>query len=164
MTAQYLRPDGNVTQTSYTGGFGEIDEISASDADYAYGASNSATPTLEVSLSDPIEIPVGGVQGIVRWRSAVINENLSLGNGNSLTGTCQLYQNTNLIASDAYTAGALATRSFTFNLSAVTDLNDLRLRFTQTASGGNNANQRSGLAITWAELELRGRRRATLTT
>lgn len=164
MSAQYLRPDSDVTSTSYTGGFGEIDEASASDADLAYGASNSSAPTLEVSLSNPAQTPVGGTQGVVHWRSAVRSENGSIGTGNSITGTCGLYQGANLIASDSYSPVGWATRTFTFNLSAVTDLSDLRLRFNQTASGGNNANQRSSLAVAWAQVELRGRRRATLTT
>ena len=35
--AQFLRPDSNVTQTDFTGGFAEIDDSVASDADTAFG-------------------------------------------------------------------------------------------------------------------------------
>lgn len=159
----FLRPDSNVTQTSYTGGFADIDEVTASDADLAYGAINSATPLLEVGTSDPASAP-GGDTGVVRWRSAIRNGNGTIGSGNSLTGTCGLYQGTTLITSDAYTAGNWSTREFTFNLSSVTDFNDLRLRFTQTASAGNNNNTRTGLAVSWAEIDIPDPKRIFLIT
>lgn len=159
----FLRPDSNVTQTSYTGGFADIDEVTASDADLAYGAINSATPLLEVGTSNPAAAP-GGDTGVVRWRSAIRNGNGTIGSGNSLTGTCGLYQGTTLITSDAYTAGNWSTREFTFNLSSVTDFNDLRLRFTQTASAGNNNSTRTGLAVSWAEIDIPDPKRIFLIT
>lgn len=158
---QYLRPNSNLTQTSWTGGFAEIDEATASDADLAFGAVNSSTPVLEVSTSDPGQ-PPGGVTGIVRWRSARRNSSGSIGTGNTFTGTCALRQGTTQIAADSYTPGSFTTREFTFNLSSVSNFNDLRLRFTQTASGGTNSNQQSGLAVSWAEIELPDARRVTI--
>lgn len=158
---QFLAPNSNVTQTSYTGGFAEIDENPFNDGDIAYGAINSSVPILEVGLTDPAVTP-GGVNGVVRWRSARRNGVGTIGSGNAITGTCGLYQGTTLITSDAYSPGSFATREFFFTLSSVSNFNDIRLRFTQTASGGNNNNNRSGLAVSWAQVELPDRRRITL--
>jgi hypothetical protein len=158
-----LRPDSNITQTSYTGGFADIDEEAASDADFAFGAVNSTAPTLEVGTSDPAGTP-GGVSGVVRWRSAKQAQNGTINGGNAFTGTCTLLQGATTIASDAYTPGNWATREFLFTLADVTDFNDLRLRFTQTASGGNNTSQRSGLAVSWAEIDIPDPRRVILVT
>lgn len=156
---QFLRPDGNLTQTSYTGGFAEIDETTASDTDLAYGAINSTAPILEVSLSNPLS-GTGGANGILRWRSADRNGNGVIGSGNNITATCEVRQGTTVIATDSYTTGAdWSTRTLTFSLASVTDFNDLRLRFTQSASAGNNNNTRSGLAISWAEVEVPDPRR-----
>jgi hypothetical protein len=160
---QFLRPDADLISTNYTGGWAEIDEVTPADNDLAFGAVNSATPTLTVSLTNP-SFPPGGVLGIVRWRSARRNQNGSLTAGNSFTGTCTLLQGSTTITSDAYSTDNLETREFTFNLSDVTNFNDLRLRFNQTASGGNNNIQRSGLAVTWAEVEIPDPRRVVLIT
>lgn len=158
---QFLRPNQNLTQTDYTGGFAEIDEATASDADLAFGAANSTTPVLEVATSNPGVAP-GGVTGIVRWRSARRNANGAIGMGSTFTGSCALRQGATQVASDSYTPADWATREFSFTLSSVTDFSDLRLRFTQTASGGNNNTQRSGLAVSWAEIELPDARRVTI--
>lgn len=158
---QYLRPDSNVTTTGYTGGFADIDEETASDADLAYGTINVSTSVLEVGLTNPAVTP-GGANGVVRWRSATRNGNGVIDGGNSLTGTCGIYQGATLITSDAYTAGPWSTREFTFALSSVSDYTDLRLRFTQTASGGANNGQRSSLAVSWAEVEVPDKRRVTV--
>jgi hypothetical protein len=159
--SQFLRPNENITQTDYTGGFADIDEETASDADFAFGLVNSTTATLEVGTSNPAATP-GGVTGTVRWRSARRNQNGAIGSGNTFTGTCALRQGATQIAADAYTPGDWATREFTFTLASVSNFNDLRLRFTQTASGGANNNQRSGLAVSWAEIELPGARRVII--
>jgi hypothetical protein len=151
--AEFLRPDSNVTQTSYTGGFADIDEVTASDTDFAFGAINSSTPLLEVGTSNPASsVPAGTVT--IRWRSAKRNGSGTIGTGNNFTGTCALFEGATSRASDAYTPGAFATRSFTVASSSITNFNDLRLRFTQTASGGNNNTTRCGLAVSWAEIQL----------
>lgn len=151
--AEFLRPDSNVTQTSYTNGFAAIDEVTADDTDFAFGAINSATPLLEVGTSNPAgSVPAGTVT--IRWRSAKRNGNGVIGNGNNFTGTCALFEGATSRASDAYTPAGWTTRSFTVASSAITDFTNLRLRFTQTASGGNNNNTRSGLAVSWAEIQL----------
>lgn len=161
--ADVLRPDSNITQTSYTGGFADIDEIVASDADFAFGAINSSVPLLEVGTSDPLEALAPGTV-VIRWRSAKRNGNGVINSGNNFTGTCTLFEGATSRASDAYTPGNWATREFTVASSAITSFTNLRLRFTQTASGGNNNNTRTGLAVSWAEIELPGAVRYVLIT
>lgn len=150
--AQFLRPDGNVTQTGFTGGAAEIDEATASNTDFAWGA-NGGGNTLEVSLSNPSGTPGSGTT-TVRYRLAKTNNGALNGSGNAVTGTVGLYQGTTLIAAD--TARTLTSTwtaySFTPNVSGVTDWTDLRLRFTDSTNGGNASNRRGG-AISWAELE-----------
>lgn len=150
--AQFLRPDSNVTQTSFTGGFAEIDESTASDADFAYGANNSAA-VLEVGLSNPSTPSAGTCT--VRYRIAKTNAGTVDGAGNACTVTAEVYQGGTQIATDtAQTAtGTWTQYSFTFNTSAVSNWTDLRLRFTTSASGGSPANRRGG-AVSWAEIEI----------
>lgn len=159
----FLRPDSNVTQTGYTGGFADIDEAAADDADFAYGTPNASTPTLEVHVSDPAR-PPGGITGVVRWRSAKRSEGGAIGSGNAITGTCTLLQGSTVISSDSYSPAGWASREFTFTLSSVSNFSDLRLRFTQTASGGNNTSQRCGLAVSWAEVDIPDPRRVVVIT
>lgn len=150
--AQFLRPDANVTQTSFTGGFAEIDEAVASDADKAFGADNVAA-VLEVGLGNPTAAPQAGTTTI-RYRIAKTKAGVLDGAGNAVTITCRLYQGATLIATDAVrtATGTWTTYSFTPSTAAVTDWNNLRLRFTTSASGGTTTTRRGG-AISFAELE-----------
>lgn len=150
--AQFLRPDSNVTQTSFTNGFANIDESAASDADFAYGANNTAA-VLEVGLSNPGGTPASGTT-TVRYRVAKTNNGTVDGGGATVTVTCSVRQGANVIATDtARTAtGTWTQYSFTPSMAGVTDWNDVRLRFTTSASGGTTANRRGG-AVSWAELE-----------
>lgn len=152
-TTQFLRPDGNVTQTSFTGGFAEIDEVTASDADFAYGTNNTAA-TLEVSLSNPAETPGSGTT-TVRYRVAKTNAGVLDGGGNSCTVTASVYQGVTLISADAArtVTGTWTDYSWTPSMASVTDWNDLRLRFVTSASGGTAASRRGG-AVSWAEAEV----------
>ena len=150
--AQFLRPDGNITQTSFTGGFAEIDEATASDADFAYGANNTAA-TLEVSLTNPSGTPAAGTTTF-RYRVGKTNNGTLDGAGNAVTVTASLVQGTTVLASDAArtATGTWTGYSFAPDTSGVTDWNDLRLRFVTSASGGSPANRRGG-AVSWTELE-----------
>lgn len=150
--AQFLRPDSNITQTNFTGGFANIDETSANDADFAYGANNTIA-VLEVGLSNPSTPQAGTCT--VRYRIAQTNNGVLDGTGNTLNITPEVYQATTLIQGGTAqtTSGTWTTYTFTFNTSAVSDWNNLRLRFTTTASGGSPANRRGG-AISWAEIEI----------
>ena len=151
--AQFLRPDSNITQSSFTGGFADIDETSPSDADYAYGANNTSA-VLEVGLSDPSVGTPGSGTTTVRYRIAKVNNGTVSGTGNNLTVTMEVYQGGTLIASDTSQTPTGTWTQYEFNpdMSGVTDWTDLRLRFSTTGSGGSPANRRGG-AISWAELE-----------
>ena len=151
--AQFLRPDSNITQSSFTGGFADIDETSPSDADYAYGANNTSA-VLEVGLSDPSVGTPGSGTTTVRYRIAKVNNGTVSGTGNNLTVTMEVYQGGTLIASDTSQTPTGTWTQYEFNpdMSGVTDWTDLRLRFSTTGTGGSPANRRGG-AISWAELE-----------
>ena len=151
--AQFLRPDSNVTQTSFTNGFAQIDEATASDADFAYGANNTAA-VLEVHLSNPAATPDPAGTSTVRYRIARVNAGTLSGSGNNVTITAAVYQGTTLIQSGGAqsTSGTWTQFSFTFTHGSLTDWTNLRLRFTTSASGGTAANRRGG-AISWAEVE-----------
>lgn len=149
---QFLRPDSNVTQTNFTGGFAEIDESSASDADFAYSANDSAA-TLEVGLSNPSGTPASGTT-TVRYRYVKTQGGSPSSSGNNVSFQVHIYQGGTLIASDTGQTASLATwsaRSFTPDMSSVTDWNDLRIRVSVTASGGGPSGR--GVGISWAELE-----------
>ena len=148
--AQTLRPTSDATNTG-TGGFGDIDEASASDADFWWGDNNVAE-TLEVHVGDPTT-PLSGTC-TVRYRIAKTNAGTVDGGGNAVTVTAEVYEGATQQATDsAQTAtGSWTPYEFTFAASAVTDWTDVRLRFTTSASGGSPANRRGG-AVSWAELE-----------
>ena len=152
--AEFLRPNSNVTQSSFTNGFAAIDETSASDADFAYGANNTAA-VLEVGLTDPTAGWVPGAGTInVRYRHAKVNNGALDGGGNAVTVTAAVYNGTTLIATDAAQTctGTWTTRTWNPDLSSLTDWTDVRLRFTTSASGGGPSVRRGG-AISWAEIE-----------
>lgn len=151
--AQFLRPDSNITQTSFTNGFAQIDEATASDADFAYGANNTAA-VLEVGLTDPTGTPNSAGTSTVRYRIAKTNNGTVDGGGSTVTVTGAVYQGGTLIQADtARTAtGTWTQYTFTFTHGSITNWNDLRLRFTTSASGGTVANRRGG-AVSWAEVE-----------
>lgn len=154
--AQFGRPDSNVTQTSFTGGFAEIDEASPSDTDFAYGANNTAAE-LEVGLADVTD-PVSSSGHIFRYRIAKTNAGVVDGAGNAVTVTARLLQGTTEIAADTAKTATGTWTGYAFTLSAaqadaITDYADLRLEFVTSASGGSPAARRGG-AVSWAELEV----------
>lgn len=151
--AQFIRPDSNITQTSFTGGFADIDETSASDADFAFGA-NGTLAVLEVGMSNPGGTPDSGTC-TVRWRIAKTNSGTVNNTGNSVTITPLVLQgSTEIQSATAETATSTwTTYTFTFSSSAISDWTDVRLRFTiSTTTGGSPSNRRGG-AISWAEIE-----------
>jgi hypothetical protein len=149
---QFLRPDSNITQTSWTGGFADIDEVTPSDVDFSYGANNNANARLEVGTSDPVDTPDPAGTCTVRWRYAKVANGVLSGTGGTVNQTCGVYEGATLIASSTVTTGGTWTQaSFTFSAGAITDWTNVRLRFTQTNSGGGG-NAR-GSAVSWAEIE-----------
>jgi hypothetical protein len=150
--AQFLRPDSNITQTNWTNGFAEIDEATADDTDFSFGANNSSNARLEVGLSDPTGAPGSGTC-TVRWRYAKVSSGTLSGTGGTVNQTCGLYEGSTLIASSTVTTGGSWTDgSFTLSSGDVSDWNNVSLRFTQTGSGGGG-NAR-GSAVSWAEVEI----------
>ena len=153
--AETLRPDSNITQTQYTGGFAAIDEVTRDDSDFARGAVNSTAPTLEVGLSNPAG-SVGTGTCTVRWTNARVNNTgATIGGGSSLNYTCTFLEGSTTIASQTVTPTDWNLSEFTFSATLVTDWTNVRLRWTQTASGGNGPNPRGG-AVSWAEVEVPG--------
>lgn len=154
--AQFARPDSNVTQTSFTGGFAEIGEATASDADFASGADNTAAE-LEVGLSNVTD-PAISTGHVFRYRIAKTKAGVVDGTQLAVTVTARLMQGIVQIGTDtAKTADGIWTQ-YAYTLSEVeasliTDYTDLRLEFLTSASGGTAAKARGG-AVSWAELEV----------
>lgn len=154
--AQFARPDSDVTVTSFTGGFSAIDEATASNADFAYGANNTASE-LEVGLSNVTD-PAASTGHIFRYRIAKTNAGLVDGGGSAVTVTARLMQGTTQIATDTAKTATGTWTQYAYTLSgaeadAITDYADLRLEFVTSASGGSPANRRGG-AVSWAEMEV----------
>lgn len=150
--AQFLRPDGDLTTTGMTGGYAVIDEVAASDADFAYGGDGGGN-VLEVSLSDPSATPSAGTT-TVRFRLAEIDGgSLGSGNGNANPITIEVFEGATQRASTTRSpGGAWTTYNWTPDLSGVSDWNNLRLRFSDSSHGGNPNNRRA-MGISWAEVE-----------
>lgn len=154
--AQFARPDSNVTQSAFTGGFAEIDEAVASDADRAFSTDGSDAE-LEVGLSDVTD-PQVGTGHIVRYRAGKTDDGVLSGTGNAKTLEVRLMQGATQIAADVSRTLTGAYQTFTWTLTstqanAITDYTDLRLEFVSLGGGGNPTNRR-GAAISWAELEV----------
>src|SRR3970040_1513536 len=140
--AQFARPDSTVTQSSFSGGFAAIDEVTPSDADFTFGANNTAAE-LEVGLSDVTD-PAVSTGHVFRFRIAKTDDGVVDGGENEVTITTRLMQGTTQIAaSSPVTTGGTWT-TWLRNLSgaeadAITDYTDLRLEFLTSASGGLSA-------------------------
>jgi len=156
LAAQFGRPSSNVTQSGFTNGFAQIDEVTASDADFAYG-SNGGGNTLEVGLSSVTDPQVSSGHTI-RYRVAKVDGGVLSSSGNSVTATVSLYQGGTPIASDTDRTVNATWTEYSFTLSAgqansITNYSDLRIRIVDSSNGGNPSNRRAG-AISWAELEV----------
>lgn len=142
---QFLRPDGDITKTNIASGtFADIDEVSPSDSDFIQTNSLGAggTARYECSLSNPSLTPGSGTS-TVRYRAAQ-------GGAGSCDLTASVYEGTTLIEADTTRSlGAATTYSWTPDLSAVSNFNNLRLRFDFARQAGSV----SGL-LSWAEAEV----------
>lgn len=160
---QTLTPDGNITTTSFTGGFADIDEATASDTDFAYSANNT-NGTLEVSLSNPGTTPGSG-SVTVYYRSAQIDSDAGGGpvpdsGGNAASISVSLVQGTTVISTDTSRTqeGSWTDHSWTLTSGEqanITDYNDLRIRFSTSGSGGPAASRR-GYGVSWAKVVVPG--------
>lgn len=160
--AQFLRPNSNKTfDAGWTGSYTDIDEVSASDADYIRGPQQQAASSFEVGVQTPAATPGAGT-GTIHFRIAkgVQNGQTAItlnGTGDTMTVTPALYQGTTLIAAgSAITAtGAWVSGSISgIDLSAITDWSDLRIRCTSAGSGGGIVNYRRCVGISWEALEV----------
>ena len=156
--AQFARPDSNVAQTNVTGGFADIDEVTASDADFAY-STNNTTAELEVGLSDVTD-PASGSGHWIRFRYAKTNAGVPDSGGSDGTVQVILRQGsfTQIVAGPVLTVSSGTWSLSTLNLSvaqadAITDYTDLRLEFALVGGGGSPANRR-GVGVSWAEMEV----------
>jgi hypothetical protein len=150
---QFLRPESNITQTNWNGGFADIDEVTPDDSDFSYGNNNSNNARLEVLLSSVPQPDSGTVT--VRWRHAKVNNGTLNGAGGNPTQTCSILQgSTQLTTLQVTPGGSWTEANFTLNTSAVSDWSNLRLRWVQSGSGGGS-NAR-GTAVSWAEVEAPG--------
>lgn len=156
---QFLRPDSNVTQTDFTGGFAEIDETSASDADYAVAAvapdTIPFTRTLEVGLGNPAGTPAAGTM-TVRYRAAKVDGGGPEATGEDVFLDVSLYQGASLIDSDVQRTlgGSYVDYSWTPDTSGISDWTDLRLRMVVTGGHSPSVPNRRGARISWAEAEV----------
>lgn len=151
--AQFLRPDSLVSAGSWTNNHLAIDEATASDADFAYSQDNPNGSIFEVGLSNPAATPGAGAV-TVRYRHAQVRSGALNGTGTATALDVSVVQGVNVIASDAQQtpSGAWVTRSWTPDLSGVTDWSDVRLRFVATGGGGSPSSRR-GVGVSWAEIE-----------
>ncbi|MDI3335856.1 hypothetical protein QKW60_05525 [Defluviimonas aestuarii] len=157
--AQFLRPDADVAISSWAGTpttsgiYQNVDEATASNTDFVYSGNNPNGSGCELGLSNPGSTPGSGTC-TVRWRDAWLNGTALNSSGTAVDLDVQLLQGATVIASSGVHAvtGAWTARSFTFAASAVSDWNDLRIKFVATGGGGSPANRR-GAGVSWAEVE-----------
>ena len=152
---QYARPDSDVTQTNWSGGYGVIDEESASDADYITGA-DDANGTAEYGLSEVTD-PTSGADHTVRFRAWQENQTFQR------TLTVSLIEGSTVRSS--YNGGAAfnlvkgTPTAYDWTLSEaeadnISDYTDLRVRFVSAGDVGTPASSRSYVYVSWAELEV----------
>jgi hypothetical protein len=160
---QYARPNTDISKTGWTGVsdntnlYSNIDESSASEADYNYSTHN-AIRTYECKLSG-VSDPSSGSGHVVSYRIAASDSIGSIpgsgDSGNSLDVAISVYQGTTLIATTTITVPEdPETQTLTLSsgeANAITDYSDLRIRFVTTASGGSGSSRR-GMAVFWCEL------------
>ena len=156
--AQFGRPISDITNPSnWTGTFADIDEVTPDDGDYGWSADNidDTVEFLLTSLTDPLV----SVDHTVRFRHARMNGGVIDGGGTAPTFIAYLYQGTTLIRNLGGTVtptGTWTTNSLTISTSEadnITDYSDLRIRFEYEGGGGSPDNRR-GIGISWAELEI----------
>lgn len=156
--AQFGRPISDLQNTSITGGFVDIDEISASNSDYLYSADNANT-TYECGITSTLNDPLTGNGHTFRYQIAEIDGGvLGDGAGSTASVIVSLYQGATLIASDVSRNGTntWTTHSYTLTTTEannITDYTNLRLNFSITGGGGSPTNRR-GIGVSWAELEI----------
>lgn len=158
--AQFMRPNTDITATwntsTGTTHYVLIDEETAVDSDYVV-TPDQQNLTDEMGLSGPASTPGSGTC-TVRWRETQADgEVVNSSGGNASTLEVQIVADT---ANTVYTSGAIATtegawgdRNGTFDSSAISDWDSVRIHLVATGSGGPGPSRR-GVAVSWAELEV----------
>lgn len=152
--AQFLRPIADITTTGITGSYTDIDEVTASDADFIYGADGGGN-VYECLLSTPASTPKAGSYTL-RFRRREIDGGVPSGgtNGPASPLTIEMYQGaTQLWTTTIALTGSWASVNFGPTLSGVTDWSDVRVRVSDNSHGGN-PNSRRAMGISWIELEV----------
>jgi hypothetical protein len=140
-----LRPTSDTVNTSnFTGGWDEINATAPDVGLFAYGANGTAA-VLEVELEDVIAnsrpSPKNPAYVSSSYYHAKTNAGAIDGSGAAVTVTCQIYEGTTLIASDSAQSctGTMTERRWISDCSAVTNWNNVRMRFTQSNSVSRGA-------------------------
>lgn len=150
--AQYARPDSDIQQTNWSGGYTTIDDETFNDTDYITGAKD-ANGTAIYGLSN-VDDPGVGTGHTVRFRSWQQN------NDNQRTLAIDLYQGSTKISGLAafnVTKGYAVSGAWTLTSTEadnITDYTDLRIWFTSGGDIGAPARDRNEVYVTWAELEV----------
>lgn len=140
---QYMRPDGDVSTTGWEASTGStfyslLDETTANDNDFAFAPNAPSAVILIVSLSNPVASSATG--HVIRWRYRI-----PVAPTSTWTVKMELLETTTVRATDTATgtaATAWVQRSYSLSggeMAAITDRNNLRLRFTATAPGSTQA-------------------------
>ena len=157
---QQLVPDGEITATGIeSGDYTDIDELSASDADYLYGYNNTAV-TYECSLDDGSD-PSDHTNHTFYVRVCKVDDGVPDGGGSGISFTAKLFQGATELTDVATQInetldGSWTTWSSTLTeaqAANITDYTDLRILVEANASGGAEANRR-GFAMSWAQLQI----------
>ena len=137
-TTQISRPNANIAQSGWTGGYADIDDTQPNDSDFAYSDNNSVS-VLEVSLSGLLP-PIAGTKTI-SYRIARTNAGIVDGAGNAPLITARLYHGDKLISSDTAKSpdGTWTQHSWNPDTGAVTDWSALKLNFETEISGDTGA-------------------------
>jgi hypothetical protein len=153
--AQFLRPDGEITSSSITGSYLDIDEVSVSNTDFIV-STGTGTSQYECSTSN-VAAPGAGTW-TVRYTCAQVDGTTPDAGGTAATLDVTLYQGATLISSDTQRTQDGAWTTYSWNLTAgevsnITDADDLRIRFDMVNSGGTPSGRRQ-YAVSHAELEV----------
>jgi len=150
---QLLRPNSNITLTGITGGFADIDEVTPSDSDYAYGA-NGGGNVFEVGLSAPSSTPASGTATLrVRLAEIQSGTKTSFTYGNADPVTLEILEGATVrYTTTVNLTSTWTTSTFSPDLSSVTNWSDLRLRFKDKSHSTIFFDV--ALGVSWAELEV----------
>lgn len=158
LPSQFLRPDSDVSSSNMgSASYASIDEEAPDNSDYVRtnNLDGGQTASYVCGLGNPPSPPVAGV-ATVRYRGCRNNS------ARAITLTVSVYEGATLRATGpaealplntSFSSGGTWTEfSFNADLSAVTNLDDLRLRFDFAAATGGGPTTAG--AVSWAEVEL----------